>query len=138
MASRSSNQQFHGHVSSRNILYRLPMDMPTYVLTNFTNKLGWLHNKEFAISRTIDWVRFGEIGLMERMAPFLTKQFSMDDFFFTCNGWRNLFAISKPDYQELCVVFFASVSFEGATVDPFYPRDLIFRLGCKVRECSLP
>lgn len=72
--------------------------MPTNVVTNFTNKLGWLHNREFAISPKIDWVRFREIGLMERMDPFLTKHFSMGDLSFTCNGWSNLFAISELVY----------------------------------------
>ncbi|KAL7593873.1 hypothetical protein Lser_V15G35352 [Lactuca serriola] len=64
MASRGSNEQFQGHVSSRHMLYRLPVDMPTQVLTNFTNKLGWLHNREFAVSPRIDWAIFEEVGLM--------------------------------------------------------------------------
>lgn len=61
----------------------------------------------------------------------------MDNFSFTCNGWRNLFAISELVYQELCVEFFASISFEAAIVDPFYPRELILCLGCEYMECSL-
>lgn len=135
MASRGSNEQFQGNVSLRHILYRLLVEMSTNVLTNFTNKLGWLHNRKFAISPTIDWMHFEEVGLMEMMAPLLTKHFAVDDSFFTCNRWRNLFAITEPVYQELCVEFFASVSFEAATFDPFYPRALVFRLGCQFRDC---
>lgn len=74
---------------------------------------------------------------MERMAPYLTKTFTMDGFSFTCNSWKNLFEISELVFQELCVEFFASVSFEDATIDPYFSRALVFHLGGKYRECSL-
>lgn len=111
--------------------------MPADVVINFTTKLGWLQNIEFSISPRIDWVRLGEIGLMERMTPFLTNNFFVDGFAFTCNGWRNLFAISELLFQEICVEFFASVSFEEATVDPSCSRALFFRLSGDFKECSL-
>lgn len=63
---------------------------------------------------------------MERMALYLTKTFSMYGFAFTCNGWKNLLAINEPVFQELCVEFFTSVSFEDATVDHSYRRALVF------------
>lgn len=75
MASRRSNEQFQGHVSTCHLLYQILVDMPANVVTNFTNKLGWLYNREFAISLRIDWVKLGEVGLTERMAPFLSKLF---------------------------------------------------------------
>lgn len=74
---------------------------------------------------------------MERMARYLIKTLFVDDFAFTCNGWKNLFSISEPVFQEMCVEFFASVSLEEDIVDPSYLRALVFHLGDEWMECSL-
>lgn len=87
--------QFQGNVFNRHPLYQLPISMPQNVVTNFSNKLGWLHSREFAVSPRIDWVKLGEVGLTEKMAPYLTNTFTMDGFSFICNGWKNLFEISE-------------------------------------------
>lgn len=111
--------------------------MPQNVVNNFKNKLGWLYNREFCISPCIDWKKLEEIGIMARLAPYLTKTFIGDRFSFTCNWWRNLFGITELVYKELCVEFFASVSFEEIMEDPYFEKALVFRLGGEYRECSL-
>ena len=112
--------------------------MPRSVVTNFKNKMGWLYSIEFAISLRVDWVKLGELGFTERMATYLMKISTEDEFSFTCNGWKNVFAISKPIFQELCVEFFASVSFEDATMDPYFAQALVFFcLMGEYQECKL-
>lgn len=75
--------------------------------------------------------------MISELQRFWTKVYVGNDFYFTCHGWRNLFELQEPVYQELSVEFFATVSFEERTVDFDYGRELVFRLGGVYRECSL-
>lgn len=132
MESRRTNEQFHGNVFDLHPLYQLPVNMPQSVVTNLKNKIGWLYNREFAISPGIDWVKIRELGLTKRMAPYLMETFTSDEFPFICNGWMNVFAIIESIFKELCVEFFASISFEDATVDPYFARALVFALEANI------
>lgn len=134
MASRRTNEEFYRNIFDRHLLYQLLFNMPQSVATNFTKRLGWLHEREFVVSPRIDWTKLGELGITMRIALYLTKTFTGDGFSFTYNGWKNVFAISMPIFQELCVEFFASVSLKDTTVDPYFSRALVFCVGGEYQE----
>lgn len=73
---------------------------------------------------------------MERLNPYLTKTFEGDGVSFTCNGWEKLFSISEPVFMELCIEFFATVSFQENTEDPYYTWALVFCLGGEYQKWS--
>lgn len=107
------------------------------MLTNYENRLGWLYNSEFSIAPIVDWGWLRGVGMVLELERYWTKVFEGDGFTFTCNGWRNLFSIQEPVFQELLVEFFTTVSFEERTVDFNYNRALVFWLGRVYHECSL-
>lgn len=79
-------------------------------------KLGWAHNREFAITPTINWAKLNKIGILERLNPYLTNSFEENGVTITCNGWRNLFSVKELVYKELCVELFSTVSnYSGST-----------------------
>lgn len=137
MGMRKSPQPQQGDVSSLHPFYEFPDDIPREILNNYTNKLGWLYNREFAISPTVDWSNLNKIGILERMNLYLTKTYVENGISFTCNEWKILFSIKEPIFKELCMEFFLTTSFEENTIDPHFAMPLVFRLGGQYRACSL-
>lgn len=137
MGPRKAPQQQQGDVSSLHPFYEFSYDLPHEILNNYTNMLGWIYNREFVISPTIDWNKLNEIGIFERLHPYLINTYVENGISFTCNRWKILFSIKEPIFKELCVEFFSTISFEAKTIDPHFFTTLFFRVSGQYRECSL-
>lgn len=109
---------------------------PIWNLNNYTNKLGWLYNRVFSISLTIDWNKLSEIGILKRLHPYLINTSVENGISLTCNGWKNLFSIKEPIFKELCDEFFSTISIEAKIVDPHFTMTSAFHFGGQYRECS--
>lgn len=75
MSPRVAPLQQQRNVSSLHPFYQFPDDLPQQMLSNYKNKLGWIYNREFAISPTIDWNKLNEIGMLERLNLYFMKSF---------------------------------------------------------------
>lgn len=126
MGPRKANPQSQGDVSRLHPFHEFPDDLPSEIFNNYTKNLGWIYNLEFAISPNIDCKKMNEIGILERLNPYLMKMFMQNGVKFTCNDWKILFSIKEPVFKELCVEFFSMVSFEANTIDPQYTNALVF------------
>lgn len=128
MGPRKATPQSQCDVSNLHSFYEFPNDLPSEILNNYTNKLGWIHNREFVVSPTIDMAKLNETEILERLNMYLTKTFEKNGVYFTCNGWKNLLSIKEPIYKEWCLEFFSTVSFEANMVDPHFVGALVIRL----------
>lgn len=70
------------------------------------------------------------------MNLYLTKVFINNRLRITCSVWRKLFQLQEPIYRELCLEFYATVTFRGG--DDYYSTNaLTFHHGGEYRECSI-
>ena len=75
MALRRGVSDEQGRIANLHPFYVFPTNISRDVLARYNTRLGWLHNRDFAIAATINWQRLWEVGLVERLNPFLTKTF---------------------------------------------------------------
>lgn len=57
-------EQEYIEVSGIHPLYRFPQNISQVMLNNFTNRLGWLYNCEFAIAPLVDWALLRGVGMV--------------------------------------------------------------------------
>ena len=125
-AGMAPRREVPAGVAGLHPFYNFPATTARDVLTRWNNRLGWLYNREIAVAPTVNWTRLREVGLVDRVGPFLTKIFIGDGYSFTCSGWQNLFRVQERVYKEFCVEFFATVTFQETVQDPHWPQALVF------------
>ena len=74
----------------------IPQNILQSMLKKYSNKLGWLYNRDFALAPVIDWSWLSGIGIVTKVERYWTKLFVGDSFTFQCNGWHNLFKNGRP------------------------------------------
>lgn len=55
------------------LFYHFPINVSADRLSNYNNRFSWLYNRDFTVSRKIDWVWLANNGIMKRIKPYLTK-----------------------------------------------------------------
>ena len=137
LQERAPRREIPSGLASLHPFYVFPTNVSRDVLTRYNNRLGCLHNREFAVAPTVNWQRLRDVGIVDRLTPFLIKLFVGNRYSFTCKAWNNIFAIQERVYKELCVEFLSTMTFHENIQDPTYPQALVFCLGGEYRECSL-
>lgn len=97
-----TQEKEHVDVPSLHPLYQFPQSISQSMLNNYSNKLGWLYNSEFALAPVADWSWLNRVGMVAELESFWQKQYVGDGSSFQFQGgeifsrFRSRFLGNRP------------------------------------------